>query len=123
MKDETQGMDAELMRTYTSGRTSTIDSSVTYMNHSYNESQYTEREFEDEDDEIEDIEVPKALGDIFESVAGAIFMDSGEKLEAVWDVYSKMMLPLIEKFSTCVPRSPVRELFELEPETAKFRFE
>lgn len=50
-------------------------------------------------------------------------MDSGEKLEAVWDVYSKMMLPLIEKFSTCVPRSPVRELFELEPETAKFRFE
>ena len=66
-------------------------------------------------------QVPKALGDIFESVAGAIFMDSGMDLDAVWDVYSVMMLPLLEKFSSCVPRSPVRELLEMEPETAKFR--
>ena len=35
--------------------------------------------FEDDDlDEAEDVEVPKALGDIFESVAGAIFLDSGK---------------------------------------------
>lgn len=27
----------------------------------------------------------------------------------------------IEKFSANVPRSPVRELLEMEPETAKFR--
>ena len=67
------------------------------------------------------MQVPKALGDIFESVAGAVFMDSGMDLDAVWDVFSVMMLPLIEKFSTCVPRSPVRELLEMEPETAKFR--
>ena len=67
-------------------------------------------------------QVPKALGDIFESVAGAVFMDSGMDLDAVWRVYSVMMLPLIEKFSSCVPRSPVRELLEMEPETAKFRW-
>lgn len=28
---------------------------------------------------------------------------------------------LTEKFSANVPRSPVRELLEMEPETAKFR--
>jgi len=48
-------------------------------------------------------------------------MDSGMDLSAVWRAYSPMMLPLIEKFSSCVPRSPVRELLEMEPETAKFR--
>jgi len=31
---------------------------------------------EDDSEEAEDIEVPKSLGDIFESVAGAIFLDS-----------------------------------------------
>lgn len=25
-----------------------------------------------------------------------------------------------EKFSSCVPKSPIRELLEMEPETAKF---
>lgn len=91
------------------------------------------------------------MGDIFESLAGAIYMDSGMSLEMVWQVYYPMMRPLIgtlaplrrprnrseqqrqgyhlrysftlitEKFSANVPRSPVRELLEMEPETAKFR--
>lgn len=86
------------------------------------------------------------MGDIFESLAGAIYMDSGMSLETVWQVYHPMMRPLIgtlalpgarrrcrvasrthlillitEKFSANVPRSPVRELLEMEPETAKFR--
>ncbi|KAF7267578.1 hypothetical protein GWI33_019216 [Rhynchophorus ferrugineus] len=58
---------------------------------------------ETECEEVEDVEVPKALGDVFESVAGAIFLDSE-----------------IEQFSNRVPKSPIRELLELEPETAKF---
>lgn len=33
------------------------------------------------------LQVPKALGDIFESVAGSIFLDSGLSLDAVWTVY------------------------------------
>lgn len=77
---------------------------------------------EDETDEAEDVEVPKALGDLFESVAGAIFLDSGMSLDAVWKVYERIMGPEIEKFSNSVPKSPIRELLELEPETAKFGY-
>ncbi|XP_006903693.1 PREDICTED: LOW QUALITY PROTEIN: dicer 1, ribonuclease type III [Elephantulus edwardii] len=89
-KNEMQGMDSELRRS------------------------------EEDEEKEEDIEVPKAMGDIFESLAGAIYMDSGMSLETVWKVYYPMMRPLIEKFSANVPRSPVRELLEMEPETAKF---
>ncbi|XP_053670122.1 endoribonuclease Dcr-1 [Anopheles nili] len=70
--------------------------------------------------EAEDVEVPKALGDVFESIAGAIFLDSDMSLDTVWKVYRKMMGPEIEKFSSSVPKSPIRELLEMEPETAKF---
>ncbi|KAK9409464.1 endoribonuclease Dicer-like [Crotalus adamanteus] len=89
-KNEMQGMDSELRRS------------------------------EEDEEKEEDIEVPKAMGDIFESLAGAIYMDSEMSLEMVWQVYYPMMRPLIEKFSANVPRSPVRELLEMEPETAKF---
>ncbi|CAG2055841.1 unnamed protein product [Timema podura] len=75
---------------------------------------------EEECEEAEDVEVPKALGDVFESVAGAIFLDSNMSLDAVWRVYFRMMKAEIEQFSTNVPKSPIRELLELEPETAKF---
>lgn len=75
---------------------------------------------EHELEEAEDVEVPKALGDVFESVAGAIFLDSGMSLDAVWKVYYQMMQKEIEQFSDKVPKSPIRELLELEPETAKF---
>ncbi|XP_046985158.1 endoribonuclease Dcr-1-like [Schistocerca americana] len=75
---------------------------------------------EEECEEAEDVEVPKALGDVFESVAGAIFLDSNMSLDAVWRVYYRMMKSEIEQFSTNVPKSPIRELLELEPETAKF---
>ncbi|KAL9891941.1 endoribonuclease Dcr-1 isoform 1-T2 [Glossina fuscipes fuscipes] len=75
---------------------------------------------EEECDDAEDVEVPKALGDVFESVAGAIFLDSNMSLDEVWRVYSNMMRPEIEQFSNSVPKSPIRELLELEPETAKF---
>lgn len=105
---------------------------------------------EDECEQAEDVEVPKALGDLFESVAGAIFLDSGwvylfdymcsyflklsfiyfifcfdfegMSLDAVWKVYHALMQREIEAFSESVPKSPVRELLEMEPETAKFGY-
>ena len=46
--------------------------------------------------------------------------DSGLSLDAVWAVYFPMMRAEIEAFSKSVPKSPIRELLELEPETAKF---
>ena len=75
---------------------------------------------EDDPEETEDIEVPKALGDIFESVAGAIYLDSNLQLDPVWTVYYRMMKPEIDTYISNVPKSPIRELLELEPETAKF---
>ncbi|XP_045623437.1 endoribonuclease Dcr-1 isoform X2 [Procambarus clarkii] len=86
--------------------------------HKINEEYYFMEE--DECEAAEDIEVPKALGDVFESVAGAIFLDSGGSLDAVWSVYYTMMCREIEQFSGVVPKSPIRELLEMEPETAKF---
>ncbi|XP_022096692.1 endoribonuclease Dicer-like [Acanthaster planci] len=72
------------------------------------------------EDESEDIEVPKALGDIFESVAGAVYLDSGMSLDTVWRVYYPLMKPQIEQYAASLPISPVRELLEMEPETARF---
>lgn len=46
---------------------------------------------EEECDEAEDVEVPKALGDIFESVAGAIFLDSNMSLDMVWKVNCELL--------------------------------
>lgn len=39
----------------------------------------------------EDVDVPKALGDIFESLAGAVFIDSGKSLDTVWRVFYRLM--------------------------------
>ena len=52
----------------------------------------------DKDEEVE-LEIPKALGDIFESVAGAIYLDSGMSLDAVWRVYYRMMKPHIGQYT------------------------
>ncbi|XP_052107136.1 endoribonuclease Dicer-like isoform X2 [Mytilus californianus] len=80
-----------------------------------------EDEEEEGDDEVKvELEVPKALGDIFESLAGAIYLDSGMSLDTVWRVYYRIMKPQIEKYLKSIPKSPVRELLEMEPETAKF---
>ncbi|XP_046920000.2 endoribonuclease Dcr-1 [Dermatophagoides farinae] len=87
-----------------------------YSNYNYWELFVSENEAE----HLEDIEVPKALGDIFESVAGAIYLDSGMSLEAVWKAYYPMMKPEIENFSEKVPKSPIRVLLEKQPQSVKF---
>ncbi|XP_073966397.1 endoribonuclease Dcr-1 [Choristoneura fumiferana] len=86
--------------------------------HSISEEHYLIHE--DEMEQAEDVEVPKALGDLFESVAGAIFLDSGMSLAAVWNSYVLLMGAELEAFSAAAPKSPVRELLEAEPDTAKF---
>ncbi|KAG9509225.1 Endoribonuclease Dicer, partial [Fragariocoptes setiger] len=75
---------------------------------------------EAESEYAEDIEVPKALGDVFESVAGAIYLDSGMSLDTVWRVYFQMMRPEIDYFSCHVPKSPIRELLESMPQNVRF---
>lgn len=63
------------------------------------------RRSEEDEEKEEDIEVPKAMGDIFESLAGAIYMDSSMSLETVWQVYYPMMMPLIGERGVCLHSS------------------
>ncbi|CAK1555353.1 unnamed protein product [Leptosia nina] len=58
------------------------------------------------------IEVPKVLSDIFESLAGAIYLDSGGNLSTVWRVVYRIMWREIAVFSQRVPKQPVRVLSE-----------
>lgn len=48
--------------------------------------------------DVECIEAPKPLGDVFESVAGAIFLDSGLDIYEVWKVYYPMLKDFIGRF-------------------------
>lgn len=58
---------------------------------------FQEEEEENSGEEVVEMEIPKALGDIFESVAGAIYLDSGMSLDVVWKVYYRIMKPQIGK--------------------------
>uniref|UniRef100_A0A915IC16 Dicer-1 n=1 Tax=Romanomermis culicivorax TaxID=13658 RepID=A0A915IC16_ROMCU len=86
----------------------------------FDEQLYLLNEEDEIDDEEEDIEVPKSLGDVFESIAGAIYLDSGCSLNTVWKVYHRLMKDQIEKCCSNPPKSPIRELLELCPEKVKF---
>ena len=55
---------------------------------------------DDTSSDSEETEIPKALGDIVESVAGAIYLDSGLSLDAVWGVYYPIMKPKIGKYQS-----------------------
>ena len=70
---------------------------------------------------IEEIESPKIISDIFESVAGAIYLDSGRKLDEVWRVYSKIMKDIIIEYRKNVPKSPISELLERFPSKVKYQ--
>ncbi|XP_070496244.1 endoribonuclease Dcr-2 isoform X2 [Chironomus tepperi] len=60
------------------------------------------------------IEVPKALGDIFESIIGAVFLDTNLSLKKTWDVIYKLMQHEIHKFIYDVPIQITRRLFEFQ---------
>ncbi|XP_039686333.1 endoribonuclease Dicer homolog 2 isoform X2 [Medicago truncatula] len=54
---------------------------------------------------------PKVLGDIIESLAGAIFVDSGYDKEAVWKSIRPLLEPLVTPDTLTI--HPIRELNEL----------
>ena len=70
---------------------------------------------------LENVCHPKILGDVFKAVAGAIYIDSGLKLECVWNVYRQIMETQLEYLSRNIPQSPIEELQKLFPR--KFKFE
>ncbi|CAG9768668.1 unnamed protein product [Ceutorhynchus assimilis] len=62
------------------------------------------------------VDVPKVLGDVFEALAGAIYLDSGKDLEVTWKVFHRLMWKEIETFSSNVPINLVRKLYEWRPD-------
>nr|CAI5861281.1 unnamed protein product [Callosobruchus analis] len=68
----------------------------------------------DEDELLlaEQLDVPKALGDVFEALAGAIYLDCGKDLKTVWKVFHKIMWNELELFSQNVPQNSVKRLHE-----------
>lgn len=57
-----------------------------------------------------DCKAPKVLGDIVESIAGAIFLDGGRDTAVVWKVFEPLMQPMVTPET--LPMHPVRELQE-----------
>ncbi|WCJ22530.1 hypothetical protein M5689_004616 [Euphorbia peplus] len=57
-----------------------------------------------------DCKAPKVLGDIVESIAGAIFLDSTRDTAVVWKVFQPLLQPMVTPET--LPMHPVRELQE-----------
>ncbi|XP_068323627.1 endoribonuclease Dicer homolog 3a-like [Pyrus communis] len=60
---------------------------------------------------LEDVKGPKALGDMVESIAGAIYMDSNLDLNKVWRVFKPLLSPIVTP--STLQLHPLRELTEL----------
>ncbi|XP_076046437.1 endoribonuclease dcr-1-like [Oratosquilla oratoria] len=69
---------------------------------------------EDEVDVFEDVEVPKALGDIVESLIGAIYLDSKRDLQVTWNViYNLMGDHLVDNIKD-IPINCIRNVYEMD---------
>ncbi|TPX61642.1 hypothetical protein PhCBS80983_g00942 [Powellomyces hirtus] len=60
------------------------------------------------------LEGPKVLGDLFEAVAGAVFVDSGYDLSVMWMVFKPLMIQFLEIHANpdVVKKSPIRQFHE-----------
>ncbi|GLT85624.1 hypothetical protein SLE2022_038100 [Rubroshorea leprosula] len=58
-----------------------------------------------------DLKSPKALGDLVESIAGAILVDSKLNLDEVWRIFEPLLSPIVTPDKLVLP--PHRELIEL----------
>ncbi|XP_014275311.1 endoribonuclease Dicer [Halyomorpha halys] len=61
------------------------------------------------------VDVPKVLGDLFESLAAAVYLDSGKSLNTVWKIFYKLMHNEIEEFMRNIPKNSIRLLYEKFP--------
>jgi len=64
--------------------------------------------------EVEPYKAPKILGDVFESLIGAIFKDAG--IETVLDVLKPLLSPFVlyvAKFSKSIHKEPKEDFIQL----------
>ncbi|KAK0588851.1 hypothetical protein LWI29_006229 [Acer saccharum] len=60
------------------------------------------------------IQAPKALADIVESTAGAVFIDSNSSIDTVWKVFRPLLEPIIDMETLeTLEMHPVIELYEV----------
>ena len=74
---------------------------------------------EDEPLELDMVEVPKVLGDVFEAIIGAVFLDCGHDLMTVWKVYTKLC-PQLDAVVAKPPLNIKKQLVERFPGHVKF---
>jgi endoribonuclease Dicer len=55
---------------------------------------------------------PKAISDVFESIVGAVFVDSGYNLDQTSAIVAWLMEDVLEELSPSIPKDPVSELLE-----------
>ena len=55
---------------------------------------------DEEGGDFVEVEVPKVLGDLFEAVAGALYVDCGEDVAKVWEIYLPILKPSIGELTT-----------------------
>ncbi|XP_017890637.2 endoribonuclease Dicer isoform X2 [Ceratina calcarata] len=75
---------------------------------------------EDECNMAEHVDVPKILGDLFESTIGAIYLDSNKNLSVVWEIIYSIMHKEIDQFSRNIPKQPIRVLYETQGAEPEF---
>ncbi|PNY04416.1 endoribonuclease dicer 3a-like protein, partial [Trifolium pratense] len=68
-------------------------------------------ESEDNSISIPGIKAPKALGDLVESIAGAVLIDAKLDLDVVWKVFNPLLSPIVTPDKLELP--PLRELNQL----------
>ena len=69
------------------------------------------------------IEVPKILGDVLEALIGAIYLDSGRSLDAVWRVVYGLMKTELLHFVHDIPKNPIRRIYEADPDHQFFDYQ
>jgi dsRNA-specific ribonuclease len=69
--------------------------------------------------ELEMVEVPKVLGDVFESLIGAVYLDTSHDLEKVWEVYCRLC-PQLDLVVEHPPVNMKKQLMEKFPSKVTF---
>jgi endoribonuclease Dicer len=64
---------------------------------------------------LQQMEVPKILGDVLEALIGAVFLDSGRSLDAVWKIIYGLMEKELNEFVRDIPKNPIRRIYEADP--------
>lgn len=79
-------------------------------------------ETEDENCVADAVDIPKVIGDLFESIVGAVLLDSGMDLQITWKIIYNLMEKELHEFMNKVPKQIVRQLYEYDGGSADPKF-